>query len=298
MCFVAVHLLAIDSGHAGGALDRFEKSHRPPSPSPSQPSPKSSSDSSSSSSTTSNSYDSYDSYDSSTSTSGSSSDTASLAILAAIVACPLFIGACLNSGNALNSQVYDGLYLEPREPDWPGVAGSYNKADSRALRVAEVDVMAYAALNEALVMTHDLHLNFWWRPATFRFGWEHFYERLEDGTVDHLNILRFHLGANLLGAWAESAELYPLFGVSAIAGSEWTPAFDVGGNLRVYPWEPIAIQATMIASIFEFGPVLLDSSMQAGVALDRFEVRAGPRWLYQGDAQGFWGPAASLAVRW
>ena len=66
----------------------------------------------------------------------------------------------------------------------------------------------------------------------------------------------------------------------------------------IHRWKPIAIQATAIASVYEIGPVLLDSSIQAGVALDRFEVRVGPRWLYQGDAQGFRGPAASLAVRW
>jgi hypothetical protein len=86
-------------------------------------------------------------------------------------------------------------------------------------------------------------------------------------------------------------------GASVIHGEAVTPAFDVGLDVRVYPVEPLALNASAMLSVFEIGPVLLDARLQMGVALGPMEIRLGPRWLYQGDAQGFWGPAAVVAGR-
>jgi hypothetical protein len=174
----------------------------------------------------------------------------------------------------------------------------YRPSDRERFRWAELSLHGFRAFNEAVVYSHDLDGTVWLGPVLLHLSWEHFYEQLQGSRRwDHLNVYGAHLGANTLGPWVDGLELYLLAGASAIHGDALTPAFDVGLELRAYPVAPLTVHGAATLSVFEVGPVLLDGRAQIGVALDRLEIRAGPRWLYQGDAQGFWGPAAALAVR-
>jgi hypothetical protein len=112
-----------------------------------------------------------------------------------------------------------------------------------------------------------------------------------------MDLLRGHLGANVLGPYVSFMELYLSAGALVMHGEEWTPAFDAQLDTRVYPVEPLALHALATMSVFGIGPVLLDVTLDAGVALGPIEIRLGPRWLYQGAAQGFWGPSATLVGR-
>jgi hypothetical protein len=164
--------------------------------------------------------------------------------------------------------------------------------------VAELSLSGFRAFNEPVIYTHTLALRAWLGQVVATAGWEHFYERIvETGEWDHLDLLRGRLGANVLGPYVDFMEAYLSAGVLVMHGEEWTPAFDAELDLRAYPIEPLAIHAAGAVSVFGIGPVLLDATLDAGVALGPIEIRLGPRWLYQQGAQGFWGPMATLAGR-
>ncbi len=306
---IAVALIAIalaispNTALAGGALDRFEKSHRPaPSPSRDRDDDDDSS-SSSDDSDDSGGWGDDDEYDGGSDGNGGSTDGRLLLILPCLV--PPFAFACFHPSHRLSAKPYHqrGLYVEPSGPRSeaaPAITSdaTYADVDRRRVRYFELQGSGFRAFNQSWLMGHELAGTFWAGMLLIRASWERLYERVEETDAhDQLDIFTGHLGSNLLGPFVESVELYGWFGALALHGEAWTPAFNAGAELRAYPIEPLAVYSSAMFSVFEVGPVLLDARWQLGVALDRFEIRAGPRWLYQGDAQGFWGPAASLAVR-
>jgi len=291
---------------AGGALDRFERAHRPPPSSPSQDRD----DDRSSSSSSSGDDDDDDDW---TMTSDSSDDDDSGGTTdgdirwALVVPCmvPPLAFACFHPSHRLSAKPYHarGLYVEPsgtRAEAAPAITSdaTYADVDRRRVRYFELQGSGFRAFNEDWIMGHELTGTFWAGMLLFRASWERLYEQVEDsGETDELDLFTGHLGANVLGPFVDSLEMVWWVGALAMHGEAWTPAFNLGADLRFYPIEPLAAYSSAMLSIFEYGPVLLDTRWQVGVALDRFEVRAGPRWLYQGDAQGFWGPSAALAMR-
>ncbi|MBW2455606.1 MAG: hypothetical protein JRI68_13895, partial [Deltaproteobacteria bacterium] len=218
---------------------------------------------------------------------------------------PPFAFACFHPSHRLSAKPYHrrGLYVEPRGPRSeaaPALASdaTYADVDRRRVRYFELQATGFRAFNESWLMGHELTGTFWAGMVLFRGSWERLYEQVEEtGATDDLDLFTGHLGSNVLGPFVDSLEMYWWFGALAMRGEAWTPAFNLGAELRFYPVEPVAAYSSTMVSIFEYGPVLVDTRWQVGVALDRFEVRVGPRWLYQGDAQGFWGPSAALAVR-
>jgi len=129
-------------------------------------------------------------------------------------------------------------------------------------------------------------------------SWDRMYENPpEPEALSRLDFYRVHFSSNLLGGWVRSVELYPQMGVALMNGTRSTGAFDGGLEARIYPQRPLALSVSSIASIFSVGPVLFDTRIEAGLVYQRLELRAGLRWLYQYQAQGFIGPIASMVVR-
>lgn len=296
-------LLATPSARAGGALDRFEDAHRPSGESrKSDRTPSSSSSSSDDDTDTSEDDDDYDSYEEESVT-GTSGGDATIALFFVCVL-PPFAFACFQPAHRPAREVYgsDRLYIEPMG-DWRDDAliiseRRYHPKDRERFRWVELSAVGFRAFNEPVVYSHDLDATAWLGPVLMHLSWEHFYEQIQETDEwDHLNLYGGHLGANVLGPWIDPVELYMLAGVSVVHGEAATPAFDVGLDLRVYPIEPLALNSSAMLSVFEIGPVLLDARLQMGVALGPMEIRLGPRWLYQGDAQGFWGPSAAVVGR-
>jgi hypothetical protein len=287
----------------GGGLKRFERAHTSnDSDSSKSSSSKSSKSSSSSSSDYETSYD--DDSSSSNESSDSSDDGTNLAVLLmAPCIVPLFAPACFHPSHHPSREPYHerGLYVEPLDGDEATSVRSRNelmRTDFERRRWFEIQTTGYGVMNEKYIGSHDLDLTVFAGPVIIHAGWEHFYERVDGtGPLEHLNLINAHLGTNLLGPHLHWLELYWFAGASAIIGEETTPAFDAGAEVRVYPVEPMTIHTSAVFSVFEIGPVLVDARWQLGLAFDRFEVRLGPRWLYQGDAQGFWGPSAAFAAR-
>jgi hypothetical protein len=284
-----------------GALERFQKPHRPPDDDRDKRS--SSSESSSSSADDHEEYDDYGSYDDYESDEEASGGDGTWALFFFCAIPPLTFG-CFLPAHRPAREVYgsDRLYLEPvgqRTSDGLVTERAYLPEDREEFRWGEISFLGFRAFNEPVVYSHDLDLTFWLGPVLAHLSWEHFYEQLEDtDDWDHLNLFGGHLGANVLGPFVDFLELYLLAGAIVLHyGDEWIPAFDAGLDLRAYPAEPLAMHASANLSVFEHGPVLLDARLGAGVALGPIEIRAGPRWLYQGEAQGFWGPAVTLAGR-
>lgn len=285
----------------GGALDRFQSSHsdsssKPDSSGGSPPSPSTSSSSSDLSVS-----DPTTSGGDPTATPASSSSGTVLGGMVLLLACftPPLSFACLMPSHRVSVTPYAraGLYMEPQEVPWTDDL-EYREADLERLRHVEVGVTAFRALNEA-VLSHELAATAWLQMVLFRFKWEHLYERIETtGAWDHLDIFRWHIGANVLGPFVPRAELYMMVGALVLYGNgEAIPAFDIGGDLRVYPARPLALNLTLMGSAFGEGPALFDTRLEAGIAIGQAEVRAGARFLTQSGAQGFWGPTATLVGR-
>jgi hypothetical protein len=289
-------LLAAAPGPAlagDGALDRFEKAHQPPPDRSSDTKSSSKSDSSSSSSTT----DDTSSTSSSTSSSGDASDGRLFVLFVCLV--PPITFACLMPSHRVAAEPYatPKLYIEPEGPR--GEDGRrYRRGDLERARIVEVGITGFRSLNED-VFSHELGFTLWLGTLLINGRWEHMYERIETtGGFDSLDILRAHLGANILGPFVDRAELYMNAGALFLRGDgDFLPAFDAGLELRVYPTDPLALRAASMASIFPIGPILVDTRLEAGIAMGPVEVRAGGRYLYQNGAQGFWGPVATVAGR-
>ncbi|MBI4699841.1 MAG: hypothetical protein HY744_01520 [Deltaproteobacteria bacterium] len=299
LALLAAGSLGIAGPARAGALDRFEQAHRPRDAGESKDDKGKADEERGSSSP-------GDEGEPTGSGEGAAGDVepgdGSLALLMLCFIPPLPF-ACFLPPHRVAAEPYGGerLYLEPmvvRDENGEEERRVYRPADERRMRWGEIGIQGYRALNEPVVYAHDLAATLWLGPVVVRGGWEHFYEKLpEDGGWDHLDVVRAALGANMLGPAVDSLEAYLLLGGSLLHGEAWTPAFDAGLDLRIYPHEPLAIDTAATLSFFEVGPVLLDLRVGLGVALGAAEIRVGPRWLYQGDAQGFWGPAASVLGR-
>jgi hypothetical protein len=293
--------LVARSAHAG-ALDRFEDAHRPSDDGHKTEDRSRSQSSTSSSSSDDDDWDEEDDhgYDDEDDTGASGDSTWALFFFCAL---PPVLFACVHPAHRPAREPYGGprLYLEPMgERSEDGIISErrYHPKDREKFRWAELSVHGFRAFNEPVVYSHDLDGTVWLGPILLHLSWEHFYEQIEQSDRwDHLNLYGVHLGANTVGPFVDGLELYLLAGASAIHGDAFTPAFDAGLELRAYPIEPLALYGSAMLSFFEIGPVLVDGRAEIGVALGPVELRAGPRWLYQGDAQGFWGPMAALAAR-
>jgi hypothetical protein len=291
-------LFAVAPGRAlagDGALDRFEKAHQPPPDRSSDTKSSSKSDSDSSSSSSSTTEDT-----SSTSTSSSSGDSSGSRLgLLFICLVPPITFACLMPSHRVAAEPYaaPNLYIEPEGPRSED-GRVYRPRDLERARLVEVGVTGFRSLNED-VFSHELGLTLWLGTLLLNGSWEHLYERIEaTGGFDSLDILRVHLGANVLGPFVDRAELYMHAGALFLRGDgDFLPAFNAGAELRVYPADPLALRAASIASIFPIGPVLVDTRLEAGITMGPVEVRAGARYLYQDGAQGFWGPVTTVAAR-
>jgi hypothetical protein len=284
----------------GGALDRFQSSHTDSSSKPdsSGGSPSPSASSSSSDLSVSDPTPSGGDPTAVDASSSSGSYAGGMLLLLACLTPPLSF-ACLMPSHRFSVTPYarEGLYIEPEEVPWTDDL-EYREADLERLRHVEVGVTAFRALNEA-VLSHELAATAWLQMVVFRFQWEHLYERIETtGAWDHLDIFRGHIGANVFGPFVPRAELYMMVGALVLYGNgEAIPAFDIGGDLRVYPARPLALHLTLMGSVFGEGPALFDTRLEAGIAIGQAEVRAGARFLSQSGAQGFWGPTAALVGR-
>jgi hypothetical protein len=304
VAFLLIGLLVTSPAFAGGALDRFEEPHRTkPSPKP-QPSSDDDDDD--------DDDDAYDSSWSSTDTDddddgGGGDSTGGQIALFGLCLIPPFGFSCFMPPHRQSVDVYDekhGPIVRPppsEEADRPAVTSEarFTDEDFERVRWVELGAMGFFAANERWVGSHELAFSAWLGPVRLHSRWERFYERVPDtGELDNLDLFAVHLGSNVVGPLVPGLELYLLAGMLAMYGEVWTPAFDVGLEARIYPTDPLAIAASTMITVFEQGPVLLDMRLEAGITIDRFELRAGPRWLYQGDdVQGFWGPTATFAAR-
>ncbi len=310
---IVASLLLLCSAHtatpawAQGALDRFERPHTRPTTSHDNDDDDDDSDDDD----LSGSYSSWNGPPSPNSDDGgglssgsSNDDDDDDDMLIALCWIPIFTVPCILPAHMPSRNPYgrDGVYIEPPGERVGGLPyaseqAGFSKTSWRRMRYAELELSGFMALDENALLSHRLQATVWLGGMNFTAGWEHFYERLASGGVDHLNFYRFHYGFNLLGPYVEGLELYPRIGALLLHGQELTPALDMGAEARIYPAKPIAIYGSAIASVFERGPVLLDARLQVGVSVGRFEVRAGPRVLYQGAEEGFWGPAATVVSR-
>ncbi len=175
--------------------------------------------------------------------------------------------------------------------------GAYAEEDRSRVRWFEFEATGFAALNGPAVMGHDLDARLFLPRLSIHASWERLHEVRLNGTLDHLDILGGHLAFNVTGPYTSWLEPHLLIGASGMHGVAWTPAFDAGLDARIYPINPLVLRPSAMVSVFAHGPPLLDARFEIGVSLGRFDVVAGPRVLYQGQAQGFWGPAASLVAR-
>jgi hypothetical protein len=285
-----------------GSLDRFEKAHRSkPSRDDDKDDDRSNDDDDDDRSYHGRYDDGYGDDEPVNVDGGSDGDAAVLLLAACIV--PPFAFACFHPSFRPNRRPYGegGLYLRPQKGRDGAAVGAdawYHPDDRAQFRWVELSLLGFRAFNEQAVYSHDLRLQGFLGMLTVRGSWEHFYEELDHGGgFDHLNFYRFHAGANVTGPFIDSVEWYLTAGALVMHGEDFTPAFEVGTELRAYPAEPLALHGAATLSFFELGPVLLDAHLHAGVTVGPLEVRAGPRVLYQGDDQGFWGPSATVVGR-
>lgn len=219
-----------------------------------------------------------------------------------VVFVPALWGAVFTPAHRPTLDPYDGLWVAApkRAPDDPYDAPPRLHAPyarEGRLRHAEVSVGGFVARDEH-VFSRTLGLRLFLGKVVVSGAWDRMYETPpEPGSLARLDFYRFHLSSNLLGGVARHVELYPHMGAALMKGKRATWAFDAGLEARVYPWRPLAIHASSIASVFKHGPALFDTRVEAGVAFERFELRGGVRWSWQHRAQGFAGPVATFVAR-
>ncbi len=214
----------------------------------------------------------------------------------AVLFVPALWGAAFTPPHVPTLDPYDGLWIAKPKRRWDDARPIPYVRESR-VRHVEVTVGGFVARDEH-VFSRTLGLRAFLGPMVLSTSWDRMYETPpEPGALARLDFWRFHLSSNLLGGVARSVEIYPHMGAALMKGKRATWAFDAGLEARVYPWRPLAISASSIASVFKHGPALFDTRVEAGVAFERFELRAGIRWLWQHRAQGFAGPVATFVTR-
>jgi hypothetical protein len=116
--------------------------------------------------------------------------------------------------------------------------------------------------------------------------------------LKNLDLLRLQFGLNAGALGTKRLELHYYVGVLGLRGKEWTPAFDMRVDTRVYPVRPLVLVAFIDTAVFAQGPVLVVADAQAGVSVLRFNVHAGVRGFWQRDAIAAVGPALDVSVKW
>ncbi len=213
-----------------------------------------------------------------------------------LVLFPNLWGAILAPPHRPTSDPYDGLWVDGTPTRYEDGSVGAPWIDERRVRHLELTTSGFVADNTA-VFSRTLGARVFLGQVVASASWDRMYETPGDGTLARLDFWRFHLTSNFLGGSSRALEVYPLLGFAWMQGNRGTGAFDAGLDLRLYPLRPFMFAMSSVASVFRYGPVLFDSRFEAGLTFDRVELRAGLRWMYQHDAQGFLGPMASLTVR-
>ncbi len=278
---VAIALLAVllaREVHAG-ALDKFEQPHKPPpAPAPSEPEPEKK-----------KSHGHHGSPTWNSGSSGSSSEGAD-GTAYGYVLCTLVLpvlGACLAPRQR--------ALVDPYQAPLPSY-GPPGPLPEVRLRHYETDIGGFVAKNEG-VFARSLAVRAFPGPFAIMASWDRLYETPKPGELARLDLVRFGVSSNTLARLGPQVEFYPWIGALLMQGTVRTWAFDLGGELRVYPISPFSLRASTFASIFRYGPTLFDTKLEVGVSFDRFELHGGLRWLTQANAQGFAGPTAGMTIR-
>jgi hypothetical protein len=84
-------------------------------------------------------------------------------------------------------------------------------------------------------------------------------------------------------------------GTTRLRGNQWTPAFDMLSNTRVYLRKPLVLTAAVDIATVEKGSTLLVAALQARVSVLRFGTNAGLRAFLQ---RGAVGPVLDVRLKW
>jgi hypothetical protein len=177
--------------------------------------------------------------------------------------------------------------------------GQWERRDNAVdIRGGELKLNAFMATAHT-VYASDVGVRGYLQLFVAQASWERFYEpRPEVGRTDTLDMFRAHVGPNIFGSMLKEAEVYVLAGGAVMKGQNApVPAFDIGIEARAYPVRPFALYGSGFVSIFGNGPALVDGRFEVGVAVGRFDIRGGIRMLKQEPEQSFFGPIASVTLR-
>jgi hypothetical protein len=196
--------------------------------------------------------------------------------------------------NAPSTTVTPWRFIKhPTDPEHDGYL-----RDGGDRRYAEVSLSAYKPLNVP-VLAMDLGIRGYLKYFVLDASFNRFIEPVGRGNFDSLDLGRLRLGGNVFGAAIRSVELYPLLGGVLFRGpTVLTGGFDLGLEARAYPFRPLVIGVAMSAMIFPTGgQPLFDAKFDAGVSLDRFDLKLGLRLLKQEPAESYIGPVFTFVVR-
>jgi hypothetical protein len=167
---------------------------------------------------------------------------------------------------------------------------------NRIRRHAEASFGGFLGANAPLG-AHALHLRGHLGFLALHGEWTRLYEPRAQ-SQNSLDLLRIQLGGNLFAGGVRRAELHIYAGVLGLRGRDWTPAFDMRVETRIYPIRPLVVSGSLDVAIFRSGPPLSVADVQAGVVLSRMELRAGLRTFRQSGALALTGPALDFSVNW
>jgi hypothetical protein len=191
------------------------------------------------------------------------------------------------------AQVFMRPWHERQEP----VTGARWLYSDTEKRHAEIALSLFAPLR-APVFAADLSIRAHLKYVVLAASWERFVEPRARGRLDSLDLVRVRAGGNVLGGRSSHIELYPLLGAMYFRGPTLTTgAFDVGIEARAYPVYPVALLGSFAILVFGRGQPLVDSRIEAGLALGPFDLRLGLRYLKQEPAESYLGPTLTLVTR-
>jgi hypothetical protein len=144
------------------------------------------------------------------------------------------------------------------------------------------------------VYGHDLTARGWLSIVGVDATWLRLYEP-SSPTVGQLDFVRGAVTGIIVAERYVEASVH--LGADGMHGSEWTPAFGAGAELRVYPVPHFTTAGSFHASFFGEGNPLLDSKLEVGATFGRLDFRIGGRSFYQTGAASLLGPSASLGIR-
>ncbi|MFO0678282.1 MAG: hypothetical protein U0169_17225 [Polyangiaceae bacterium] len=210
---------------------------------------------------------------------------------------PAFLGACLAPTHRIARNPYagtTGVYVEPTHDD--GAAADGYAPTGPATRTFEATLGAFVEPTTP-ILGHSLDARAWLAGLYVHGDWSRFYEPRAK-VVPTLDRLHLRVGSNLFGPLAKHVEVYPVVGAGLLRGARWDPSLSLGGEIRVYPWEPLAFAAQLHADVYASGNPIFETRVEAGLAFPRVELRTGILWVTQYRAASFVGPTLSLALRY